>query len=426
MRYERLALLSMVLASVGSSFSQPAPAAEQVAAAPPTTQSAQVPTHAIPPNAGSGTAPSSLVSGSETPVYPVGEWSEPGPQWWAQADYLLWWVKDGPSPFPLLTTGPPASQGVPGRPGTVVLFGGSPFDYGTFSGLRFAAGYQGSADGIGLEVGGLLLEQRALGVSAGADNAGVPLLARPIVSPFTRMFSSTTENNPTIVTTHFTSITDSRFWGAEANLTGPTLAVGLASFRPLLGFRYLDLYERLNIDNQALSVAPFGNLVTGSIVSQKEVFHTRNQLYGGQLGLQGELQRGSFFLEFGGKLTLGGSHEVVLIDGVGLRTSRAGVSVPTIGALLAGVTNSGRQSDDRFAVAPELSCQLGYVLSPNLRVSVGYTFLYWSDVARPADQIDPVVNTLFRLGIGPAVPAPQFNHTDFWAQGLNFGLALRF
>lgn len=43
---------------------------------------------------------------------------------WGRFEYLLWWEKDGPTPGPLVTTGPPsAAPGVLGRPGTTVLFG---------------------------------------------------------------------------------------------------------------------------------------------------------------------------------------------------------------------------------------------------------------------------------------------------------------
>ena len=62
-----------------------------------------------------------------------------------------------------------------------------------------------------------------------------------------------------------------------------------------------------------------------------------------------------------------------------------------------------------------------------LRLNVGYTFLAWSNVVRPGDQIDRVANisqipppvgpgTL----MGPANPAFNFKDSFFWAQGINF------
>jgi hypothetical protein len=54
---------------------------------------------------------------------------------------------------------------------------------------------------------------------------------------------------------------------------------------------------------------------------------------------------------------------------------------------------------------------------------------YVSNVIRPANQIDPTANTTQLLGtpplFGPARPMPLFNQTDFWAQGITFGLEFR-
>jgi hypothetical protein len=54
--------------------------------------------------------------------------------------------------------------------------------------------------------------------------------------------------------------------------------------------------------------------------------------------------------------------------------------------------------------------------------TVGYTFLYISSVVRPSDQIDRSVN------IAPpnTRPAFSFHATDFWTQGVNLGLEIRF
>ena len=54
--------------------------------------------------------------------------------------------------------------------------------------------------------------------------------------------------------------------------------------------------------------------------------------------------------------------------------------------------------------------------SPWLRVWVGYDFIYISDVLRPGHQVNSA-----GLAFGPTP-----NHTDFWAQGVNFGVGVRF
>jgi len=76
---------------------------------------------------------------------------------------------------------------------------------------------------------------------------------------------------------------------------------------------------------------------------------------------------------------------------------------------------------------------LGYRINQYVRVFTGYTFLDWSDVARPGDQIDRGVDVngvpasrTFGVPAVPARPAFAFHGSDFWAQGVNFGLEFRY
>ena len=85
------------------------------------------------------------------------------------------------------------------------------------------------------------------------------------------------------------------------------------------------------------------------------------------------------------------------------------------------------------AVVPEVDFSVGYQLFRWARLSVGYNFLYCSSVLRPGDQLDRTVSpTLlpshpaFNPASTAANPAPLFKSTDFWAQGLNFGLSVSF
>ena len=72
-------------------------------------------------------------------------------------------------------------------------------------------------------------------------------------------------------------------------------------------------------------------------------------------------------------------------------------------------------------------------LTRRVRATVGYTFFYMSEVVRPGDQIDRVVNPTqlptagaFVAGTTPTRPSFPFQSSDFWAQGLNFGLEIRY
>jgi len=81
---------------------------------------------------------------------------------------------------------------------------------------------------------------------------------------------------------------------------------------------------------------------------------------------------------------------------------------------------------------PEIGFTLGYNLTKRLKLTTGYTLLYWSNLVRPGDQIDLDVNAnlLPRNNGGTPDPAtivpgdhPRFvfRQTDLWAQGLNLG-----
>ena len=95
----------------------------------------------------------------------------------------------------------------------------------------------------------------------------------------------------------------------------------------------------------------------------------------------------------------------------------------------------GERSRDVFAVVPEGSVTLGLQLTPWAALTVGYTFLYASDVVRPGDQIDrginPTQNPSFTGAVpaplvGPARPAFRFHGADVWAQGLTVGVTLQY
>src|SRR4029077_4144385 len=130
-------------------------------------------------------------------------------------------------------------------------------------------------------------------------------------------------------------------------------------------------------------------------------------------------------------LALGGDAETIHVGGTTLKLS--GRPSAVAGGLLALPSNSGRFHDSEFAVIPEVGLQVGYQFNPYVRAFVGYDFLYWSDVARPGDQIDLGVNPAQRPArrsagplTGPARPAFTPQQTDFWAQGLEVGLEVRY
>jgi Putative beta barrel porin-7 (BBP7) len=205
----------------------------------------------------------------------------------------------------------------------------------------------------------------------------------------------------------------------------------------LVGFRYLELREGLGVAQSTTVLATaqpildrtFGN--PGTILSFDQ-FDTYNRFYGGQVGLRSEWWRDRLFVNTVAKVALGVNHQSFDVFGAtSLTPAGAGAGTVLPGGLLAQLSNSGHFSRDRFSVVPELGVNVGYQVTDAISVFVGYTFLYWTNVARPGDQISPVVNSTTTPGSflppsGPTAPIFQARDSDFWAQGVNFGVGIRF
>ena len=82
---------------------------------------------------------------------------------------------------------------------------------------------------------------------------------------------------------------------------------------------------------------------------------------------------------------------------------------------------------------PEIGLNVGFELFHHVRIYGGYNYMYWSDVVRPGDQLDRSINKAqlpSSLSFGPVTPplrpATTLQATEFWAQGFNVGVAIRY
>jgi hypothetical protein len=197
----------------------------------------------------------------------------------------------------------------------------------------------------------------------------------------------------------------------------------------------MQLREGLAIGEQTDFIAPIGPFAAGDTISLGDLFNTHNDFYGGQIGARAELCRGKFFVDLRGMVALGDTNQVVDVSGA-TTTTLHGVSTVLPGGLLtaSGPGGSiGHFEHNTFSVVPELGLNLGYQVTSHIRAFVGYTFIYWTDVVRPGDQVNLNVNVQRLPGAGAAfnpaaTPAPGFTlrETDFWAQGVSFGVEVRY
>jgi hypothetical protein len=351
-------------------------------------------------------------------------------RFYVSGEYLLWWIRGSNTP-PLVTRGS-AGDPIPGAlglPGTTVLFGGGSVEDNPFSGGRLNLGYWfGDQHLLGIDFGGFFLGQQ--GKNFTATSTGTPILARPIINAATGTEDTEIVSLPGVLAGSINVHTDSQLWGYEANLRSNLFAghvCGMDYFVDgIAGFRGLGLDETLDV-NEALVVV--GGSSAGAQITTSDHFGTQNRFYGGQIGFLSELRWDRWILDLNLKSALGTTQEMVQINGATTITPLGGATHVFPGGLLALPSNSGRFTRDEFSWVPELGLNFGYQCTDHIKLFVGYDILYWTAVVRPGNQIDRVVNTNQLpppVAGGPARPAFTFNSTDFWAQGVTFGVEFRY
>jgi hypothetical protein len=341
-----------------------------------------------------------------------------GGRLYGSSDALFWWMRRGGTPV-LATTGTEAN------PLATTLVKDNNFDDQERVGVRATVGFWlNHEQTLAFEVGGLYLLQRAPSVTL-VSNGAQPL-ARPFIDLGTGAASADilaaagTQNGAVAVR----DLT--RLWGAEANFRKELLRGCYYHFDVLAGFRYLEFDEGMQIADQTtfLPASPFA----GTAVASSDRFGTHNAFYGGQLGAETEIHWRCVDLDLWGKVGLGTNFQVLNINGTSIVMNPDGTSTGVANGLYAQPTNIGHHTQREFAILPEFGANLGFQVTPHLRATVGYTFLYLSRAVRPGDQIDQTVTPALGAGAaaGATHPALLFRESEFWAQGVNAGLEFRY
>jgi hypothetical protein len=332
---------------------------------------------------------------------------------------------------------PLVTRGFIGSPGTETLLGGSDVDFGGQHGVRLTTGFWLTNDrSWGLEASGFYLPTVTEHQSVSSpDRNGVDLRV-PFLSATTGTESSSPLSASNPVDGFFagtaTEKNTSRLWGVDGNVV-----YGLANPRPfrlelLGGFRYLSLREGLAFTTDTPDIPP--GPVT--VFQTSDAFDVHNEFYGGQLGFRARWEAGRFIGDATLKVALGAMRQRADVSG-SLTTNF--FNPPTVqtfaGGLFTQRTNIGSHERSVFAVVPEAGVNVGFRLTNWASVVVGYSFLYASDVARPGNRIDRTINPTQSQAInltnpanliGEARPRFKFDGSDFFAHGLNAGLAFNF
>ena len=229
------------------------------------------------------------------------------------------------------------------------------------------------------------------------------------------------------------------FWGVGATGVANIYRDSNVEVSGLGGFRYLNLTEAfsLNMHINGLPNSLYG-MQSGWLADN---FKTENEFFGGTLGIRGRYSYGPFWAQGTTLLGIGLSHESEAISGafqdynVPAVTGAPGVVNGQIplkegpNGVFAQPSNEGHRSTNKFAVVPEVDLKLGYDITPNVQLTVGYNFIYYSSVLRPTDHIDRSLSKGLPFGQDPTStngPVAKMHTTDFYAQGLTVGVGFKF
>ncbi|RIK75621.1 MAG: hypothetical protein DCC67_15060 [Planctomycetota bacterium] len=384
------------------------------------------------------------------------------PVLYARGEYLLWWIDGMPIP-PLVVRGEANNNGTPGDPdddffdNAFVVFGDEDVLEESRSGGRITIGYwlddygQWAVEGDYFSFG----EIQTHFVDGG--DGTFPIVGRPFIDATTGLPAVEDVSFPGIrgdVTADVTSTFQSAGLRFRRNLCcvagapecgdavqcGSTVSgcltggcgtpVGgdtpLARFfnrgtrhiDVTYGVRWAQLEEGLNIREDLQTT----DATTTFVVVDD--FATSNEFVGGELGFIWDWQYRRWSVESLLRLGIGNTRQRVAINGFTLNNGEFGV-----GGLLAQESNIGNYERNEFSVLPQIGVTLGYMITDRLKLTGGYTLLYWSRVVRPGEQIDlevnpgnlPFANPPDADGL-PARPEFVFRDTSIWAHGLNVGL----
>jgi hypothetical protein len=360
------------------------------------------------------------------------DWSMHGPRFRATAQYSLWWIT------PMNT--PDLIQTVPSGIAQQSFAGGTPLpegsttryfpesrqlEFGAFSGVR--GNLAVNFDRFGLEVDYIYLP--TVTKTGELFNAGTPSsVAQSYIRAGSNTPISLLASLDGSASGGIRSDVSSQLYGAELNARLPFYNFLTDVTDAVVGVRYLDLQESLNIYTRS-------DLNTGTSIVVQDSVHTTNRFYGAQVGFNGRINgtcRGIGF-DSTGKMALGSVRQEATLSGSNTLFAPGAAADVENGGLYARGASLGTFSRDKFAMIYEQTFNVTYNFTANAQVFVGYSIIWISSVMRPGEAIDPYINdsnVRFVAGApaGNTVNRPAFNWNanDMWMQGMNFGVRLQY
>ena len=175
------------------------------------------------------------------------------------------------------------------------------------------------------------------------------------------------------------------------------------------GYQQILMHDELAISSESFP--------TPSAVKVVDRFEADNRFHGAQIGLATRYLEGCW--SFNGLLSLAGGS----ISRDALRTGMTDLGAgPQPFGLLVGESNSGHTKDNAFGWVPEVNASVGYQLTRNVDLSIGYHLIAMTDSLQASGMIDRDLAVNQNPSSGPKDPSPLIDYDTFHVHGLQFGI----
>ncbi len=359
----------------------------------------------------------------------------PPGRFWLRQEYVGWWLRGGRVPS-LVNSSPDGSL-----PAGHTLYGNSTYNDGYRPGLFTQYGmWLDGCRNWGLQGDYFFVGRQSAPFTASSD--GDPVLTRPFFDANTGQASDQLVAFPNTVVGNVSVANYNSLAGVGA-FARHNLCCWTSCCNPqdigcgcgfcgqdccrvdfLVGFRNFRLNDNLGVNEQLTSIDQTSGTAVGTQFNVKDSFRTQNNYYGCEFGLVANKYRGRWMLEGGARLAVGGTQQIVAINGSTTISYPGQATTVDQGGLLALSSNIGHYKHSQFSVIPQLSGRIGYRVTPRFNLLAGYTVLWWNNVARAGDQVNLNVNPNLIppvVGGGPNQPAYTLHTSNLWLQGITLG-----
>jgi hypothetical protein len=466
MRIPVLSTILALLSGVGAVLAQaPLPAGPASPPSPPTTTIVPGSAPVYPVVVGDA-VPEINGDGSELGLTPEDYAPSSSNLVYANVEYLLWRLPNAPLP-PTQLMVPFTISSLPEFNSTVAFPDGESFQLGGRSGARFTAGFWlDPSHTCAFEASYFQLERRQNSVISNQvatlpinltviQNIQQALATIPPILQIIQVPADVTLPGQLTVVAN-ASHRSADIWGGEVNARSTRCYFGGVCYDLLAGFRMINFEETLafnetirlqvgdpviyqtngpvSLNNLPVIPLPVRNLRDLVVLTTADMVATRNRYYGAQVGGSFEWWFAErFFLEGQGKLGAGGMVQTVFFEGYTTSTTQAGGTVTVPGGLLSPFTGPFANSRTKYVIVPEFEFKLGFQITPWLRSTIGYNFMWISSVVRPGSQIGlaqnsatVVVSPDAQNSITTIQPTFRYQDTAVYMQGLTAGLEFRY